>query len=343
MTKKPAGPITGASAWKGEDLARDKSWAYRLSKDAIAEIDEGVKSIKARGIALADIRQKDFPLPSIAEDVKNILDQIENGTGFALVKGLPVEKYSEDEAAIAFWGLGTHFGTAISQNAAGELLGHVRAEGGEVGQTNVRAYTTNSRLRFHSDNADVIALLCVRPAKSGGQSSVVSAITVYNEILASRPDYLDQLFEGSIYDLMGEERAGVGPVTDHRVPIFSYHANRLSCHYSRNSINLAPRKTGVPLSAEETAVLNYFDATAERPDLRFDLYLEPGDLQLLNNHICLHSRTQYVDHDETARRRHLLRLWLTVPEPIELAADFENRYGGTYSFRDGIPRKTQAA
>ena len=150
-----------------------------------------------------------------------------------LLRGLPVHRYSEEDVELIFCGVGAHLGTAISQNPRGEKLVRVQAEeGAKRGQPNVRLYTTDSRLHFHTDNTDIIGLCCLRPAKEGGQSSVVSAMSVWNEILRERPDYLPQLQQGFIYDLMGEERAGAGSVTKDRIPVYSYYDGRLGLRYS---------------------------------------------------------------------------------------------------------------
>jgi alpha-ketoglutarate-dependent taurine dioxygenase len=330
-------PITDHSAWTGEDLKKDRSWVFQLSHAALAEIDAALRQIQKSGIPIHEINSTNFQTPSLNRDLQKAAHEIEHGTGFVLIRGLPVHRYSEEEVALIFCGIGSHFGIPISQNLKGEKLSRVRAEGGKAGQKNVRAYTTDSRLRFHSDDSDIIALCCLRPAKEGGQSSVVSAMTVYNEIRKICPDYLEQLFNGFVYDLMGEERAGIGPVTENRIPVLSYYSGKLSCRYSRNAINLAPQKSGISLTPKEVEILDFFDSIAERPDLRFDLFLEPGDMQFLNNHIVLHSRTEYVDFKEPHLKRDLLRLWLTAENGRPLAQEFENRYGGSYSFRLGVP------
>jgi len=336
---RPANP---RSAWTGRTLQDDGSWIFRLSADAVAEIDAALRAVRAAGLSLNQVTADDFLLPKLSRELRRAARELEAGTGFVLIRGFPVDRYTEEEMEIVFWGIGAHFGTPISQNAKGEKLARVQAEGGKVGQPNVRAYTTDSRLRFHSDDCDTIALCCLRPAREGGQSSVVSAIAVYEEIRRLRPDYLPQLFEGFVYDLLGEERDGVGPVTERRIPVFSWHADMLSCRYSRNAINLAPQKSGVPLTPHEIEVLDFFDSIAERADLRFDLFLEPGDMQFLNNHMVLHSRTAYSDFAEPHRRRCLLRLWLTTFDGRPLAPEFENRYGGAYSFRLGVPPSSRA-
>jgi hypothetical protein len=338
MNAEFSAAVSGRSAWKGADLTNDQSWMHRWSDQALAEIDQAVRKTQRAGLQPTDVTAQDFAIPSAKAELARIANELEDGTGFVLLRGLPVHKYTEEEVELIFCGVGAHLGPAISQNPRGQKLVRVEAEeGAKRGQPNVRLYTTDSRLHFHTDNTDIIALCCLRPAKEGGQSSVVSSMSVWNAIRDERPAYLSQLLQGFVYDMMGEERKGVGSVTKDRIPVFSHHAGKLSCRYSRNSINLAPRKSGIALTPREVEVLDFFESVAERADLRFDMYLEPGDMQLLNNHTVLHARTEYVDFEDRRLKRSLLRLWLTSLDGRPLNPVFENRYGDDYSFRLGIP------
>ena len=134
-----------------------------------------------------------FPLPTVAPRLLAMRAELLQGRGFQLVKGLPLHQWSREKAAAAFLGIGAHIGAARSQNSAGHLLGHVRDLGLASDDPSVRIYQTAERQTFHADSCDVVALACLCQAKSGGESLLCSALTVYNEILETRPDLAAEL------------------------------------------------------------------------------------------------------------------------------------------------------
>jgi hypothetical protein len=321
-------PISDRSAWKGADLAGRGDWIYTLEPEAIADIDAMLERLRAHPVPLTEITREHFPFASTAPKLASVLDELENGRGFVVIRGLPFGKYSDEDIARIFWGIGTHFGYPISQNASGDLLGHVRAiEGLKYMDKNVRGYQTSAELFFHNDNCDIVGLLCFRKAKSGGVSRLASAITLYNEVLAEHPEYVEVLSRGFHYDLRGEELPGVSPLTPHRVPVYSWFEGRLSCRYVYTAIVTAARKAGLQFTPEETAAMEFLNATAGREDVRLEMTLEPGDMQFCNNHMVLHSRTAYEEWSEADRKRHMLRLWLNNPKGRKLAPEFADRYG----------------
>jgi hypothetical protein len=321
-------PITDRSAWKGRELQSRQDWIYVLTPAAIADLDTTLERLRASPLLLTDLRREHFPFEPIAADLAHILDELENGRGFVVIRGLPFGKYADEDIARIFWGIGTHFGNPISQNASGDLLGHVRAvEGFKYMEGNVRGYQTNAELFFHNDNCDIVGLLCFRQAKSGGSSRLASAMTIYNEVLREHPEYLEALTRGFHYDLKGEELPGVSPLTPHRVPVYSYFEGRLSCRYVYTAIMTAARKANLQFTPLEAAAMEFLNATAAREDIRLEMTLDPGDMQFCNNHVVLHSRTAYEDWPEPDRKRHMLRLWLNNPAGRKLAPEFADRYG----------------
>ena len=328
-------PVQDRSAWQVADLQRDQSWIYELSAQALAEIDAALIAIKRRGTPLYDICQSDFPLPTLGATLKQAADELENGRGLVVLRRLPVERYSRDDARLIIWGLGTHWGEAISQNARGERLCSVIDQGREYGAKG-RGYQTNERLDFHSDNADVAALLFLSKAKSGGVSLVTSATTIYNQVLANHPEYLDALYRGFYWSLRGEGGKGAGEFSDHLIPLYSYFAGKLSARFGRNGIELAAAAAKRPLSRRDVEMLDYLDELAQRPDLCLIEEFEPGDIQAVNNHTVLHARTDYEDFPEPERRRHALRLWINLFNGRPLKNEFSHRYGPT-SGRLGVP------
>lgn len=334
-----AGLVSDASAWRGPDLAHANDWIITLDPAQRCELEAALAQVRDRPIQA--ITRDHFPLPSLATTLGRIARDLENGRGFVLLRGFPLDGHDQEAVMRLYWGLGLHLGQPISQNKFGHMIGHVRDEGAQYGTQNARGYNSAAALKFHNDNCDIVGLLCLRAAKSGGMSTVTSATTIYNEFVRRRPDLVAQLYEGFHFHLRGEERPGLWPVTPHRIPTFSYLAGKLSCRYVRNAIELVPKRTGVPLSARERETLDLFDALANDPALRFDMELRRGDLQLLNNHVTVHSRTAFLDHEDPALRRHLLRLWLSTPGGRPLAPDFANRYGPDV-VRLGVPPVAEA-
>jgi hypothetical protein len=333
MSRFP-GAVTDRTVWRGADLERDQSWIVHLDRAEVAELDAALAQV--RTMPIEAITRAEFRLPSLATKIAAIAEELENGRGFVLLRGFPMDGKSMAEIRRMYWGFGIQLGEPCSQNKFGHLIGNVRNEGARYGTQNSRGYNSNMALKVHNDSTDVVGLLCVHPAKEGGLSTICSTTSIYNEFLRRRPDLVDQLYEGYHYHLRGEERAGVWPVTPHRIPTFSYHQGKLSCRYVRNAINLVPQRTGVPLTAREIETLDMFDTLSTDTALAYNMELRRGDLQLLNNYVTVHTRTAFVDDEDPAKARLLLRLWLKAYNGRELADDFANRYGADV-IRRGVP------
>jgi hypothetical protein len=224
--------------------ARDE-WLMPLAPAHIREIEQAVKSLIARDADIAAISAADFPLPALAPKLKaRVRDEVLNGRGFLLLRGLPVERWSVREAATAYFGLGAHIGSARSQNAKGHVLGHVQDLGLDAQDPNVRIYQTNARQTFHTDSCDIVALLCLKTARSGGLSALVSSSTIFNEMRRRRPDLLALLLEPVATDRRGEVPSGQKPFFE--IPVFNWHAGHLSAIYQRQYIESAQRFADAP-------------------------------------------------------------------------------------------------
>lgn len=319
-------PITEASAWTAGDLAADRSWLRTFTPAELAEIDAAVAVVQSKGLGAYQFGRDDFLLPTLDVRLQDTADDLEQGRGVVLLRGLAPERYDMDSLYTLYWGLAVHLGTPISQNAKGDLIGQVTDSGRDYQAKNVRGYTTRAALRPHCDASDVVGLLCVHPARAGGASCIASAATIYNTILVERPDFIEPLCRGFHFDLRGE---GVtdnpDEVTFNRVPVFSYFDGRLSCRFNGKTIFDGMAKSGAPLSGDDLAAVEFVRELAMRPGIRFDMDFRPGDIQLLNNHMVLHSRTDFEDWPESARKRRLLRLWLNLDHGRALAPAFADR------------------
>jgi hypothetical protein len=328
---------TGAAAWYGPDLATRDDWLMTLSAADVAEVESATRALAAREADIAAIKAADFPLPTLGPRLKaRVRDEVLQGRGFLMVRGLPVERWSIRESATAFYGLGSHLGSARSQNGKGHVLGHVKDLGLDVHDPNVRIYQTSERQTYHTDSCDIVGLLCLKTAKSGGLSALVSSTTIFNEMRRRRPDLLELLFQPVATDRRGEVPAGQKPWFE--IPVFNWHDGFLSAIYQRQYIDSAQRFPEAPrLSPQQVEALDLFDALANDPKLNIFIGFQPGDVQLVHNHTLLHDRTGFENWPEPERHRHLLRLWLAADGARPLPPVFAQRYGTvTVGDRGGI-------
>ncbi len=319
--------VDGPSVWYGPQMAASTEWLHQLDADDIDEIEAAARPLADTEANIARLTKADFPLPKLGAKLAQISNQVLNGRGFALLRGLPVADWSLRLSATAYYGIGCHFGSARSQNGKGHVLGHVRDLGRDaVNDPTARIYQTRERQTFHTDSCDIVALLCLKTARSGGASALVSSMTIYNEMLARRPDLLLCLFEAMHTDRRGEVPAGQNPW--HDVPVFTWYDGRLSALYARRYIESARRFCAVPaLSEQQTAALDLFDDLANDPDICLQMDFQPGDMQWVHNHTMLHDRTAFEDWPEPERKRHLLRLWLAAPGARPLPPVYAQRFG----------------
>lgn len=320
-------PQKNASAWTGPEMLADKdSWLIELSGADIDTLEAALKA--ARGIDIADLNSANFQLPGLQSRILDMRHRLIEGCGFVLIKGLDIARYTTREAAMIFFGIGSHLGSARSQNASGHILGHVRDLGMSSTDDNVRIYQTRERQTFHTDSADLVGLICLKQARRGGASVLVSATTIYNAFLKRAPDLLPRLFDPIATDRRGEVPAGMKPYFE--IPVFSWYAGHLTVMYQRQYIDSAQRfPEALRLSADHVAALDLFDELANDPKLNMSMQLAPGDMQFVYNHNLLHDRTGFEDGPEPGNRRHLLRLWLSLPGDRPLPSVFAERFGST--------------
>jgi hypothetical protein len=311
--------------WRGEDLATQTDWIVPLTDDIIRELETMARRALGRGMTVDNLELGDEPSPALGRFVAAIDRELNTGRGFILLRGLPLQRYAQDEIGAIYAALGACLGTPVSQSAEGDRLGHVIDRG--LGDTG-RYYTRGGQLEFHMDPVDVVGLLSLQMAMSGGASRIASSIAAHNVMLDERPDLLQTLYAG--FHLA--QRPQGEPPTRNRVPVFTEGADGVECYYLPVQIRQATEE-GYPLSALEQEALKYLADVVDRPAMRLDMDLQVGDIQFLNNRRILHARTDYVDHPDKARWRHLLRLWLMMPQwsPRARAMNFQrstDRGGG---------------
>ena len=329
--------IGGASAWYGPAMAARTDWIEALSSHELAELATATDAWLGQQADLTSLTREHFALPTLAPRLARILATLLEGQGFALLRGLPVAAWGRRRCAVAFYGLGAYLGRALSQNAQGHVLGHVRDIGLSSSDPNVRIYQTRERQTFHTDSADLVGLLCLQTARAGGLSALVSSTTLYNELRARRPDLAARLFKPLATDRRGEVPEGAGPYFE--IPVFNWFEGHLSAIYQRQYVDSAQRFAAAPrLTALDIEALDLLDALANDPALHFTMALQPGDMQFVHNHTLQHDRTAFDDDTDPARRRHLLRLWLAPEAARPLPMVFAQRYGSVVAGqRGGVP------
>ena len=337
--------LTTSPAWVGSELAGSTDWIRPVSAAAIAEWDAALAGLARRGLAWPNFGRDDFPVLTFARELDAVLDELENGRGVVLLRGIPVERYTEHELKNLYWGLGSHLGHIRYQSARGELIGEVRDEivrygavregpaaDAVLGRSSRSKARSSGPLRFHTDRCDVVSLLVVRTARAGGLSKVVSAVSVAAAIRERRPDLHALLYADYWRSRQGEEAGGERDV--YALPIFAEHAGKFTTQYSRTFVEAAQKLPDVPrLSAAQDEALDLHAAVCE--ELCFAMEFRPGDLQLLNNHVVYHARTAFEDTPGVDNDRLLLRLWLAPRNSRALPPGFEALWGTT---APGAPR-----
>jgi len=332
-------PIEGPQAWYGRDLAgREAEWLHVWSAEETAEIEAAVHDADRRGLEILEIDKADFPLEKAAERLAAMKEAVLRGRGFYLLRGLNIEGMALRQAAIAFWGIGAHLGRPCSQNGKGHVLGHVKNLGLDYNDPMTRGYQTSARLPYHTDSSDIVGLLCWRPSKAGGLSSIVSSTTVYNEALKRRPDLMETLTSPFYRTRWGEVPEGKAPWA--ALPVFMHHEGKVVSHYVRSAIRKGQLMAETPrLTDAQTEALDLIDAIAGEDGVHLDMDFRPGDMQFVCNHFTWHSRTAFEDFEEPERRRHLLRLWLACADGPALPHWMTDAYEGKTA--DGRPNGIQ--
>lgn len=290
-----------------------------------------------RRLDILDHTADDFPFGDALDTVRRGLAATWTGRGVAVIRGLPADRLDDDAFQLLTWAIGLHFGTAVPQGRRSQYISAVRDEGATYKSPTGRGYPSRAALDFHTDCSDVVMLCCKRRAKSGGETSISSSVRMHNLMVAEQPALAATLYRNFWYSRQGEEAADEEPVFP--ISIFGERDDRLFVRYARKNITYAQDKPGVPpLTDEQTAALDQLDALAVRPDVRFSFYLEPGDLQILDNYAVMHARTEFVDHDAPDQRRLLYRLWLSVPDSHPLPHGWESFFRTTEAgaIRGGI-------
>lgn len=321
-------PFNIPPAWRGAELFERDDWLHTLEEREVAELESAVDRAVASEVTFEEISPEGFVLPGLARVLSRIQDSLERGSGAALIRGLPMERFQGERARFLFWGLAQHMGTPLSQSADGARLFSVRDERLGAEDRRTRGPNTRKRLSFHTDRCDVIGFLCLRQAKAGGENSVVSSVSLFNALLSRQPRLVDVLRQPFVYKRHNVD--GGNELSFCEQPIFSVFEGHFAANFLRVLIERADAEPDLPdLTPLQREALDALEELAEDPALHVSFRQEPGDILFLNNWVTFHRRAEFVDYEDPARRRELLRVWLAVPNSRPLASAFAANYGAT--------------
>lgn len=314
--------IEEPNVWDGSSYADRQDYTHIFTDGMVDEIDGALRAVMAKAIPSHKIRREHFSLVKSAKLLEAAYQELENGRGFAVLSGWPVDRYSYEENVAAYCGIAAYLGDVVVQNYEGDSIVDVRDEGVPYSHLS-RGYKSNKLLPFHSDGSDLVGLMCLDQAVNGGLSIIVSATKVYNIILKERPEYLEVLKRGFYHHRRRQHAEGEPPISESRIPVFTFSGGYLHCCYNRNPIDWV-EKESMTLTDREKEVLDYFDSVLARPELQLELEFKKGDIQLLNNFAILHSRTEFETDEHY--KRHLVRLWLEDPRSKRIGESLLDLY-----------------
>ncbi|WP_428491993.1 TauD/TfdA family dioxygenase [Rhodopila sp.] len=325
------------AAWTVDDLQADPCWVFELDDHARRDLTEAVRKAAEPAKTLLDYRRDDFDLGSAWPVVAASLREVRDGTGFAILRGMPRDGLTAEQFELLTWAIGLHAGVARPQGKASPFMTAVRDAGTVYRTGKGRGYSSNADLDFHTDSADIVLLTCYNVAKSGGMSMVSSSVTAHQVMLAERPDLAEQLHQPLCFSRQQEQAADEAAFYPN--PIYDWRNGLLFSKWNRNRLRSAQAIEGVPaLTTQQHQALDLLDEILRRPAVMHSMYLRPGDMQILNNHVTLHSRTEFEDHDDPVLRRCLFRLWLAPPDGVALPESWRPAYRSVEagSVRGGI-------
>ncbi len=307
----PGAPVVDPANWTGAELSARDDWIHNLSTDEIA----GMKSMATRlrdklgddPNELLRTARDDFDLGPVTAAFGVVTAALHDGLGIALIRGLPLDELKPIEAAIIYWGMGRHIGRAVSNNPEGDMIGHVMDLGKDYDDPRHRGYQTASAMDYHCDQSDIVGLLCIQTAKSGGLSKIASSIAVHNELLRRRPDLVAVLREPYCWSKHGEHRRGEVPY--YESPVFNFADGYMSAAFGPKHMEKGHQLAeAADMTALQREAIDMTEAIAD--ELHLGMAFRRGDILFLNNAVAVHTRTAFEDWPEPERRRLLWRLWL---------------------------------
>jgi hypothetical protein len=331
-------PLETACEWRAEDVADPDAWTETLSKPEIEELEAAITHASAKTDDFLEIGKADFPLPTLGPRLKGIERELMEGRGFALIRGLPRERWSNDEMCLAYWGIGAHLGRPWPQNHYGHLLGDVTDQGKQPGDPTARGNELGQiGLDFHCDGSDLVGLLCLQTGVSGGLSAVCNSVALHNDMVRERPDLAEAFYQPQPYDMRGEQAPGKRGW--YELPVFTDWNGRLFVRLIAAYIRASQRHADAPRLTDRTLeALDWIHERAEGGAYSVVMDFQPGDMQFINNYHVLHGRTPYEDDRAAGKVRHLKRLWLETEVLADRPPYFRNNISSHWAQKRTISR-----
>ncbi|MFN0070950.1 MAG: TauD/TfdA family dioxygenase [Chloroflexota bacterium] len=316
-----------AQLWTASTLESDRElWTFPLSEQARLDLMTAVDTVRATERPLLDYCRDEFNLGAAQPTIEAAFAEAKHGRGVAVVTGLPREGFDERSFGLLSWGIGLHAGVARPQGKASQYMSEVKDAGTDYRTSTGRGYSSNAELDFHTDSADVVMLTCYNKARAGGMSITTSSAAAYTAMQVEYPHLVEWLHVPVHFSRQGEEAPGEAPSYPH--PIFDTRDGRLFSKWNWNRVVSALKLAGVSkIDPRQQEALDTFDQVVRRPELAHSMWLEPGDLQIINSHVTLHSRTNFDDHGDPSLRRLLFRLWISPPDSDHLPESWRVLYG----------------
>jgi hypothetical protein len=310
-TKTPQ-ELEPRAEWRAADVADPDAWTLRLDDTDHAELDAALAHAKTKSIDPLELGREDFPLEGLAAKLDGLVDVLLNGRGFGRIATLDADRYGDEDLTLLYWGIGLHLGEPWAQNKHGHVLGDVTDQGKRIDDPTVRGNELGGvALDYHTDGSDLVGLLCLRTARTGGLSCVANAVAIHNQMVRESPELAAALYEPMPYDTRGEHEKGAAAF--YRVPAFTEHGGRLFVRFIPQYILASQRHPDAPrLGTTARQAIGRMSALANDPDFNVYMDLQPGEMQFINNYHVLHGRTAYEDDVEHGYKRHLKRLWLAT-------------------------------
>ena len=305
--------VPDVQAWRASSIDDAAAWYYSLSEECLSSLKRVVHDARRQLRPVTEISHLGTSSNGCVKCLQPVLHALSSGRGFTIVERLPVEQFSVEEVLSMYWLIGQCLGTPMKQNIEGTLLYDVRDTGQNVAQ-GARFSVTNAESSFHNDNSfgetlpDLVGLLCLYTAKSGGQSQLISGYTLHNELLKNHLDVLQTLYQLFCFDRRGQFKDGESPTS--QFPIFQWSMDELIVRYLHYYIQVGHERAGTRLTIDQRRALEVVEALLCRADFRVEFSLQPGQMLFTNNRWILHNRTAFEDHPHPERRRHYVRLWL---------------------------------
>ena len=302
--------IEDRRAWRADTIGDDTSWVHHLPDDWLVSLTDGNQE---RGIPVTETQLDPGARSTLCESLQPVCGALESGVGFAILDRLPVERDSLARALEKYWLTGQCLGQPFEQNVEGTQLYDVRDMGHDVAQ-GARFSVTNAESSFHTDGAfgqqmpDYVGLLCLKTAKSGGRSQLVSAYSLRNALLTSHRDLYEVLLQPFLFDRRGQFIEGERPYAAY--PVFHWDQHELTARYLHYYIQVGHETAQQPLTVDQQRALDVLQGLLDSDEFRVEFDLEPGQILFTNNHWILHNRTAFEDHLDPPDRRHFVRLWL---------------------------------